>query len=77
MEKTMCNIVTVSQEINLNTRNIRQTNSKIAVAMSTQTCLVREMVQKMNGVGTFLTRITNLKQKEWKKQHGAWEDECD
>ena len=64
MEKTMCNIVLVLQEINLNTHNIRQTNSKIAVGMSTQTCLARKMGQKMNGVSTLLTRITNLKQKQ-------------
>ena len=72
MEKTMRNIVNVLQEINLNTRNIRQTNSKLSVGMSTQARLAREMGQKMNGVGMFLTKITNLKQEEWKNNmvHG-------
>ena len=77
MEKTMGNIVNVLQEINLNTQNIRQTNSELSVGMSTQACLAREMEQKMNSIGMFLTKITNLKQEEWKKQYGAWEDEYD
>ena len=45
--------------------------------MSMQACLAKEMGQKMNGVGMFLTKITNLKLEEWKKQYGAWENEYD
>ena len=47
------------------------------VGMSMQARLAKEMGQKMNGVGMFLTKITNLKQEEWKKQYGAWENEYD
>ena len=42
MEKRLNDIVTVLQEINLNTRNIRQTDAEILVGMLTQIHLARE-----------------------------------
>ena len=45
---------------------------------STQIQLAREINQKMNSVGLFLTKTTNiLKEKEYQNKRSKWEDDCD
>ena len=73
----MTKMYLVLQEINANKMNIRKTNSKIVVGTSNQINLAREMEQKLNGVGMFLTKLTNFEQKKWRKSYGAWEEDVD
>ena len=55
MEKILNDIVIVLQEINLNKRNKK---------ISTQIGLARETEQKLNGVGMFLTKLSNFELKK-------------
>ena len=57
--------------------NIRKTNSEIAVGALTQINLAREMGQELNGVGMFLTKLTNFEQKKWRKSYDAWKEDVD
>ena len=70
-------IITLLKEININIRSIRDTNGDLVVGVQTQNKLAREQRMKMNGVGLFLTILTEIKEKEWKEKHTAWEDEYD
>ena len=53
----------ILEKININIREMKKSNDEIVVGTSTQVQLAREMGQKLNGVGMFLTKITNYKQK--------------
>ena len=49
----------------------------ISVGMSTQIHLACETGQKLNGVGMFLTKLSNFELKKWGKNYGAWEEDVD
>ena len=77
MEKKMYEIVMVLEKININIREIKRTNYDMAVDTITQIRLARELMQKINGFGLFVTKITEIKEEERKEKRGAWEAECD
>ena len=74
----LAKILAASNQIDRNTNVIQRNICEISVGKSTQIQLVKELNQKMNGVGVFLSKMLEIKQKE----NGAGkkskrEDECD
>ena len=57
--------------------SIKNDNHEINNFMSIQTKLFREMCNKMNGVGVFLSQIVDLKKSFAKKKRSRWMDDCD
>ena len=57
------------EEINENIEAIRENSTEISV--------LKEVSQKLTGVGMFLIKITKFEEKKWHKMYGGWENECD
>ena len=77
LAKTLLQISDQLETINANIIGIKRTNCEISAFASTQIQLAREMGQKINGVGLFLTKLMKIKEEEKEPRRRKWEDECD
>ena len=74
----LAKILATSNQVDKNTNVIRKNICEISVEKSTQKQLAKELNQKMNGVGVFLSKMLEIKQKETGAgKKSRWEDECD
>ena len=72
----LAKILAASNQIDKNTNVIRKNICEISVGKSTQIQLAKELNQKLNGVGVFLSKMLEIKQKEnGAGKKSRWEDE--